>query len=113
MLQDLTGKTYVVTGANTGIGYQTALQLARQNATVVMGVRSLRRGREAVDRIVATLPDAARQLHLLELDLADLQSVRRFAETVLEVYPVITALVNNGGVMMVPKGTTVQVCVGS
>ena len=76
-IQDLTGKTIVVTGANSGLGYETARALAWKGARVVLACRDRAKGREAEARIRATCPDAATSL--LPLDLASLADVRRFA----------------------------------
>lgn len=101
-IPDLSGRQAIVTGANSGIGYHTALQLARHGAAVVLGCRSAERGQAAVDRIKAAAPDAA--LVLGALDLADLSSVRAFAarhgDAPLDV------LVNNAGVMALPRRST-------
>lgn len=101
---DLSGKTYVITGANSGIGLVTARQLARQGATVVMGVRRMQEG----ERVAAELRSAqpAARLHVLPLDLGALASVRSFAAEVLRQYPQLQGLVNNAGVMHTPFGRT-------
>src|SRR5436305_13512881 len=70
---DLSGKTAVVTGANSGLGYETALELARHGAHVVMACRDEGRGTEALQRLRANAPGASADLSLL--DLADLASV--------------------------------------
>ncbi|MBE1537533.1 oxidoreductase [Actinomadura algeriensis] len=98
---DLTGRRAIVTGANSGLGYHTALQLARHGASVVLACRSAERGRAAHDRIRAAAPDA--DVALGSLDLADLSSVRAFAERHADPLDV---LVNNAGVMALPHRTT-------
>ncbi|MFI0372531.1 oxidoreductase [Actinomadura sp. 1N219] len=101
-IPDLSGRRAIVTGANSGLGHHTALQLARHGAAVVLACRSAERGRAAADRIRAAAPDVDVVLGLL--DLADLSSVRAFAaehgDAPLDV------LVNNAGVMAVPRGST-------
>ena len=94
-----TGRTFVVTGANSGLGRQTTLALAAAGARVVMAVRDRARG-EAVARTVAG--DVEVQL----LDLADLASVRAFAD---RWQGDLDVLVNNAGIMAVPQGRTVDV----
>jgi NAD(P)-dependent dehydrogenase (short-subunit alcohol dehydrogenase family) len=100
-IPDLAGKRVIVTGANSGIGFQTALALARHGATVVLGCRSAERGEQALARIRAEAPEA--DLVLGSLDLADLASVRAFAEKHGEP---LDLLVNNAGVMALPRRTT-------
>ena len=103
-LPDQTGRTIVVTGANSGLGLQTALELARRGAHVVMAVRNLDKGREAEARIAREAPGASTELR--PLDLADLDSVQAFAEG-LDVDR-IDVLVNNAGVMALPRRETKQ-----
>src|ERR1700712_4236536 len=95
-LPDMTGRTVVVTGANSGIGAGTARELARAGAHVVLAVRDLARGEGAA----ATMPGST---ELRRLDLADLASVRAFADGWDRPLDV---LVNNAGVMAVPERRT-------
>jgi NAD(P)-dependent dehydrogenase (short-subunit alcohol dehydrogenase family) len=97
---DLSGKTIVVTGANSGIGYEAALQFARKGATVVLACRSVEKARTAADAIAAAHPGAA--LDVIELDLADLKSVRTFADAFARRYRQLDVLCNNAGVMAIP-----------
>jgi NAD(P)-dependent dehydrogenase (short-subunit alcohol dehydrogenase family) len=101
---DQSGKVAVITGANSGLGYHTALELARRGARVVVASRSDVRGKEAVARIIAKVPDA--DLDLRSLDLADLANIRTFADGVASSYPSIDLLINNAGVMAIPRSTT-------
>jgi NAD(P)-dependent dehydrogenase (short-subunit alcohol dehydrogenase family) len=96
-IPDLSGKTAVVTGANSGLGYETALGLARHGAHVVMACRDERRGTEAVQRLRTDAPTASAELSLL--DLADLASVRKFAEAYAGERDGLDILVDNAGVM--------------
>ncbi|MER6488203.1 oxidoreductase [Streptomyces virginiae] len=96
------GRLVVVTGANSGIGYVTARELARRGAHVVLACRSQERGREALERLRAEAPGARAELRLL--DLADLTSVRRFAEDWS--HDRLDLLVNNAGIAMVPFSRT-------
>ncbi|GIG85320.1 short-chain dehydrogenase [Plantactinospora endophytica] len=89
------GRTALVTGANTGIGFETALVLAQRGATVVLAGRSPDRLAGAVARIRAAVPDA--ELHSQHLDLASLDSVRRAAEQLRSDFARIDLLVNNAG----------------
>ncbi|KOV13537.1 short-chain dehydrogenase [Streptomyces sp. XY413] len=92
----------LVTGANSGIGYVTARELARRGAHVVLACRSQQRGQEALERLRAEVPGARAELRLL--DLADLKSVRRFAEGWN--HDRLDLLVNNAGIAMVPFSRT-------
>jgi NAD(P)-dependent dehydrogenase (short-subunit alcohol dehydrogenase family) len=97
---DQYGRRAIVTGANTGLGYQTALALAAAGAEVVMAVRDLDRGQAAAQRIRDEVVDA--KLRIIHLDLADLRSVHDFAVTEAATGPV-DLLVNNAGLMLVPS----------
>ena len=97
-IQDQTGRVAIVTGANSGIGYETAKALAAKGATVVIACRSKQRGRAALDALRGELTDA--KLELIPLDLASLQSVRDFAEEFLSRHDRLDLLINNAGVMM-------------
>jgi NAD(P)-dependent dehydrogenase (short-subunit alcohol dehydrogenase family) len=94
----------VVTGASSGLGQATARELARAGARVVLAVRDPARGEEAADRIRAAVPAA--QLELGALDLADLASVREFAESFVASGRSLDLLVNNAGIMAAPRRLT-------
>ncbi len=96
---DQTGRIAVVTGANSGTGKETARRLAGAGARVVMAVRTPAKGEQARAEILADHPEA--RLDVLRLDLADLASVRAFADAVLARGP-LDLLVNNAGVMAPP-----------
>ena len=78
-ISDLTGKIAIVTGANSGIGYETAKTLAEKGATVVMACRNLEKANHAASEIRLGAKDA--KLDVIQLDLADLNSVWNFADT--------------------------------
>ncbi len=103
-MPELTGKTVVVTGANSGLGYHASAAFAARGADVVMACRSLERGAEARAEIADRLTDPS--LTVRELDLADLESVRLFAETFQEEHDELHRLCNNAGVMAVPRSET-------
>jgi len=103
-LGDLTGRTVLITGANSGIGWDAARILAERGATVVLTARSEAKADDAVARIRAESPDAT--LSTVLLDLADLSSVREAAAAMRERHPRLDALVNNAGVMALPYRTT-------
>ena len=99
-MADQRGRVAVVTGANSGIGFHTALELTRCGATVIAACRSDERGRAAVARILDEVPSASVELRIL--DLADLDSVREFAQSLLATQAQVDLLVNNAAVMAVP-----------
>ncbi len=101
---DQTGRIAVITGANTGIGYQAAVVLAEKGAHVVLAVRNLDKGNDAVARIRAQAPNA--DVALQQLDLTSLANIRNAADELRANYPRIDLLVNNAGVMYTPKETT-------
>ncbi|MCW2735240.1 MAG: short-chain dehydrogenase, partial [Mycobacterium sp.] len=103
-IPDQSGRTAVVTGANTGLGYETAAALAARGAHVVLAVRNLDKGKAAADLIVRRYPGA--EVSLQELDLTSLESVREAANQLRAAHDRIDLLVNNAGVMMTPKSTT-------
>src|SRR5215211_983288 len=103
-IPDQTGRTAVVTGANSGLGLVTARELARAGARVVMACRNLDKGHAAVDAIRSDVPDA--QVQLDELDLAILASVRSFADRFTETHDGLDLLINNAGVMAAPRRLT-------
>ena len=101
---DLSGKRVLVTGASGGLGRETARALAAAGATVVLAARSVEKTHAAVLSIREQLPAAA--LESLQLDLASLASVRRFAASFLSVHDRLDLLINNAGVMATPFGHT-------
>src|SRR6516164_4617641 len=103
-IPDQTGRVAVITGANTGLGYETALALADHGAHVVLAVRNLDKGKDAAARITAQSPHA--DVALQELDLTSLESVRAAAEQLRSEHDRIDLLINNAGVMWTPKSTT-------
>ncbi|HEX5252817.1 MAG TPA: SDR family NAD(P)-dependent oxidoreductase [Mycobacterium sp.] len=103
-IPDQTGRVAVITGANTGLGYETALALADHGAHVVLAVRNLDKGKDAAARITAHSPHA--DVALAELDLTSLTSVRAAAEQLRSAHDRIDLLINNAGVMYTPKSNT-------
>ena len=101
---DLTGRVALVTGANSGIGYQVAAALAEHGAHVIMACRDREKARRARDKLESELERSS--LELLHLDLADLVSVRRAAAEVLARHARLDILVNNAGVMGTPYRQT-------
>jgi NAD(P)-dependent dehydrogenase (short-subunit alcohol dehydrogenase family) len=101
---DQTGRTAVITGANSGIGFEAATVLAARGATVVLACRDLDKAKEAADRVAESAPGAAVQVQ--RLDLAALTSVRAAARELRDRYDRIDLLVNNAGVTFTPRQTT-------
>ncbi|MDJ0865942.1 MAG: oxidoreductase [Myxococcota bacterium] len=105
-IPDQSGRVAIVTGANSGIGLETARELARKGAHVVLACRSRARAEEALADIRAGLPDA--RVEFMELDLADLEQVRAFAAAAHERFDRLDLLINNAGVMIPPASKTKQ-----
>lgn len=105
-LPDLTGRTYVVTGATSGLGLETAAALAAHGAQVVLTGRDQDRLTRSLAEVAAGASAAQPAGQLI--DLADLASVRTAAQELLDTYPVIHVLINNAGVMAPPRTTTVD-----
>jgi NAD(P)-dependent dehydrogenase (short-subunit alcohol dehydrogenase family) len=103
-IPDQSGRTAIVTGANSGLGLVTARELARAGASVVMACRNLDKGHAAIEGVRSAVPGA--QVGLDELDLASLESVRAFAERFRSTHDGLDLLVNNAGVMAPPRRRT-------
>jgi retinol dehydrogenase-13 len=100
--KDLSKRFYIVTGANSGAGFATSAQLALQGAHIAGACRRVEAGKQAF----AELGNVRGSVEVMELDLASLASVRRFAETFVAKHGRIDSLVNNAGVMHCPEGKT-------
>jgi len=105
-IPDQSGRTFLVTGANSGLGLETARALAQRGAHVLLAARNPEKGSAAVDRIIATGP--AGSVEFVELDLADLDAVAATAKSVLANRDSLDGLINNAGIMATPYGTTAQ-----
>ena len=103
-IPDQTGRTAVLTGANTGLGYETAAALAAKGAHIVLAVRNIDKGKEAARRLEQANPGAS--VAVQELDLTSLESIRNAADQLKSNYDAIDLLINNAGVMFTPKSTT-------
>jgi NAD(P)-dependent dehydrogenase (short-subunit alcohol dehydrogenase family) len=113
---DLSGRTYVVTGANSGLGYATARELALHGASVTLACRDLVKGAAALSAVRADMEDAAsgagggdvgeERVDVRALDLADLASISSFAEKLASDVDGLDGLVNNAGVMAIPRRET-------
>ncbi|MCQ1957374.1 SDR family NAD(P)-dependent oxidoreductase [Arthrobacter sp. zg-Y826] len=98
-IPDQQGRVAVVTGANTGLGFETARMLASRGAAVVLAVRDLQKGKQAAARIAGDVTVQA-------LDLTSLDSIRSAADSIRAAHPGLDLLINNAGVMYTPKRTT-------
>ncbi|MEH3139092.1 MAG: SDR family NAD(P)-dependent oxidoreductase [Mycobacterium kyogaense] len=98
-IPDQTGRVAVITGANTGLGFETAKALADKGATVVIAVRNTDKGNQAAARIDGTV-------EVQKLDLTSLASIRAASDALKSRFDRIDLLINNAGVMTTPKGTT-------
>jgi NAD(P)-dependent dehydrogenase (short-subunit alcohol dehydrogenase family) len=105
-IPEQSGRVAIVTGANTGIGFETARMLAQKGARVVLACRSAEKGEAAARRIMAERPGGGAEF--APLDLADLDSVAAFASAFTRAEPRLDLLVNNAGVMVPPLGRTRQ-----
>jgi NAD(P)-dependent dehydrogenase (short-subunit alcohol dehydrogenase family) len=105
-IPDQTGRTAIVTGANTGIGRETARMLALKGAHVVLACRNADKGRAALAQILAEKP--AGRADLDTLDLSNLDSVAAFADAFARTHERLDLLINNAGVMVPPLGRTAQ-----
>ncbi|WP_135305770.1 oxidoreductase [Haloarcula amylovorans] len=103
-MPSLEGETVVVTGANSGLGFEGAETFAQKGASVVMACRSLERGREAAAEIRKSVDEA--ELDVRECDLADLENIAAFADGVDDAYDGVDVLCNNAGVMAIPRKET-------
>ena len=100
----LAGKTVIITGANSGIGLETAVDLSRRGARVIMACRNKLKGQKAVETVIARSQN--KQVVFSQVDLASLKSVRAFSARMLEEEPHIDILINNAAVMIPPHIVT-------
>lgn len=102
-LPDLSGKLCIITGGNSGIGFEAAKILAGKNADVVIAARNEAKGKQALAKIVNL---GSGRCELLSIDLADMASIRSAAKEAHDRFGAVAALINNAGVMQTPKQTT-------
>ena len=103
-IPDLTGKTAVVTGANGGLGLESAKALAGSGAHVVMAVRNQEKAQGAYDEIMSTHPSAS--LEIVGLDLSSQESTKAAAASIAQKHPTVDILINNAGLMAMPERRT-------
>jgi NAD(P)-dependent dehydrogenase (short-subunit alcohol dehydrogenase family) len=99
-----TGRVAIVTGANSGIGYETARGLARKEVKVVLACRNTQKAEKAKTEIVSNNPKA--RIDILKIDVSSLDSVRQFVEQFQQKYDRLDLLINNAGIMMSPYKET-------
>ncbi len=99
-IPDLKGKVIIVTGGNSGLGFESVKAFAKKGADVILASRSLEKGNLARTEIVNEYPDS--RIEVMELDLGDLESVRNFADKFSKKYKKLDILLNNAGIMMTP-----------
>lgn len=98
------GRVAIVTGANSGLGYETALELAKKDIEVIMACRNLQKAEEAKSKIVNVYPKA--QIKSIQVDVSSLRGVREFANQIQKQYARLDLLINNAGIMMSPYKVT-------
>lgn len=103
-IPDQNGRIIIITGASGGIGFHAAQLLAAKNATIILAVRNLEKGGSAVKFILSQTPNA--KVHVLKLDLAELQSIHAFADEFKNKFSRLNVLINNAGVMACPFSKT-------
>jgi NAD(P)-dependent dehydrogenase (short-subunit alcohol dehydrogenase family) len=103
-IADIRGNTIIITGANNGIGFHTAMTLAANGAQTILAVRNMAKGHVAANQIITKYPQA--KVHVMQLDLSDLESVHNFSNEFRERFNQINILLNNAGVMIPPYQKT-------
>ncbi len=103
-IPNLQGKIIIVTGGNSGLGFETVKMLSKKGATVILASRSIERGNFAVDEIKLDYPNVI--IDVMKLDLSDFDSIKEFVKTFKASYSKLDVLINNAGIMMVPYGKT-------
>ena len=104
----LDGKVAIITGANTGIGYETALDFARRGAKVIMACRDLKKAEEAANKI--KLETGNEKVSVEHLDLVDLESVKKFADSINKSQTRLDLLINNAGTVSYTHLTLPTIC---
>ena len=103
-ISDQKGKVVIITGSNSGLGYETARVLANKNATIIVAVRNQEKGKAAVEKIKLESPHA--DIQVMIVDLSNLESIHRFAENFKSKFNKLDLLINNAGVMTPPYSKT-------
>lgn len=103
-IPDLRGKVVIVTGANSGIGFEAAKEFARKGAETILACRNMEKATKALDRIRGEIPDT--KAEVIQRDLASLKSIHKFVENFKRDYSRLDVLVNNAGIMAAPYRIT-------
>lgn len=98
------GRVVIVTGANSGIGKETAVDLARRGGKIYLACRDIKRGEDALKEIKER--SESQNVHLIQLDLSSMESIRQFSKKYHELETQLHVLINNAGVMAIPRATT-------
>jgi retinol dehydrogenase-12 len=98
------GKVVVITGANTGIGKESAVDLARRGGKIYLACRDIKRGEDALKEILER--SGSKNVHFLQLDLASFDSIKKFVQKFTEIEDKLDILINNAGVMICEKSLT-------
>ncbi len=105
-IPDQSGRIFLVTGANTGLGFQTSKALLKKGATVIMSCRSLDKGKLAKESLLET--NKSGTIHLLKLDLSDLNEIKKFSAEIKNRFGFLDVLINNAGIMAPPQTLSKQ-----
>lgn len=103
-IPDQKGRVTIVTGSSSGIGYESARALANKDAKVIIAVRNLGKGKQALEKIKSQNPNA--DVTVIHLDLADLSSIKKFGDDYKKQFSRLDLLINNAGVMIPPYSKT-------
>ena len=105
-IPELAGKIIIITGANSGIGFESAREFTRKGAEVIVASRDPTKANRAILKIQQEIPEA--KLKFIELNLASLESIRKFAEEFKSNYDRLDILLNNAGIMLIPYRKTLD-----
>ncbi len=103
-IPDLTGKVAIITGSTSGIGKETAREIAKKNATTILAIRNVEKGERVKQEFLNENPNLI--IHVMKLDLSDLDSVHQFVNSFKKEFQSLNYLINNAGVMMPPYSLT-------
>ena len=105
-IKNQNGRVFLITGANSGLGYETSKFLLERGATVIMCCRDLVKGEKAKEELLKY--NISGKIELVELDLSDLKNVKKFSESIKNKFNCLDVLINNAGIMAPPKTLSKQ-----